>query len=337
MYAAYFGLSKLPFTMTPDSRTLFLTAQHREAVAGLAYAILNRKGLLVLSGEVGTGKTTVLARVLNFLPPERVNLSIVRHPTLTPDEFIEMVMLDFGITPIPQSKAQRLLLLKEFLLDSQAKGRTAALIIDEAHKLSREVMEEVRLLGNFDSGDQKLLQIVMAGQSELDELLRREDLRQLKQRVAVRVTLEPLPPPEVESYIAYRWAQAGGNPEHPFSAAAIRDIYRWSRGIPRLINSICDNTLLLAFAEQKTIVEADHVHHVAADLDLAMAASGEASKMPLPVMPTPLVPPAAPASQLAAAAPLMAKIHEIRVPEFCGGAPERSSLWYRCAAKLGLA
>ena len=232
MYAAYFRLTKLPFTMTPDSRTLFLTAQHREAVAGLAYAILNRKGLLVLTGEVGTGKTTVLSRVLNFLPPERVNLSIVRHPTLTPDEFIEMVMLDFGIPSIPESKAQRLLLLEKFLLDTHAKGRTAALIVDEAHKLSRQAMEEVRLLGNFDRADQKLLQIVMAGQSELDELLRREDLRQLKQRVAVRVTLKPLPASEVESYIAYRWTAAGGKPEHPFNAASIDAIYRWSEEFP---------------------------------------------------------------------------------------------------------
>jgi len=317
--------------MTPDSRTLFLTTQHREAVAGLAYAILNRKGLLVLSGEVGTGKTTILARVLNFLPPERVNLSIVQHPTLTPDEFIEMVMLDFGITAIPRSKAQRLLLLEKFLLDTQAKGRTAALIIDEAHKLTREVMEEVRLLGNFDSADQKLLQIVMAGQSELDELLRREDLRQLKQRVAVRVTLEPLAAPEVESYIAYRWIQAGGKPEHPFSAAAIHDIYRWSRGIPRLINSICDNALLLTFAEQKLIVEAEHVRQVAVDLDLAQPVCAEVSKAPAPVMP----PTAAP--QLADVAPLMTKIHEIRVPEFCGSEPSRASLWNRWATKLGLA
>jgi general secretion pathway protein A len=331
MYAAYFGLTRLPFAMTPDSRTLFLTTQHREAIAGLAYAILDRKGLLVLSGEVGTGKTTVLARVLNFLPPERVSLSIVRHPTLTPDEFIEMVMLDFGITTIPRSKAQRLLLLEKFLLDTQAKGRTAALIIDEAHKLSREVMEEVRLLGNFDAADQKLLQIVMAGQSELDELLRREDLRQLKQRVAVRVTLEPLPAPAVESYIAYRWVQAGGKPEHPFSAGAVRDISRWSRGIPRLINSICDNALLLTFGEQKLIVEPEHVRHVAADLDLAPAVAVEAPKVPVPVMPS------APPAQLADVAPLMTKISEIRVPEFCSSETSRPSLWNRWATKLGLA
>jgi general secretion pathway protein A len=329
--------------MTLDSRMLFLTAQYREAVAGLAYAILNRKGLLVLSGEVGTGKTTVLERIVNFVPPERVHLSVVRYPTLTPDEFIEMVMLDFGITAIPQSKAQRLLLLERFLLDLQAKGRIAALIVDEAHKLSREVMEEIRLLGNFDNGDQKMLQIVMAGQSELDELLRREDLRQLKQRVAVRVTLEPLAAPEVESYIAYRWTQAGGKPEHRFSAASIREICRWSRGIPRLINSICDNALLLAFAEQKPIVEPEHVRHVAADLDLVPAATpAEALKPAAAVLraapataPQPL--PAAATPQFSDAAPLLTKIDQFRVPEFCNGDTARPSLWYRCAAKLGLA
>src|SRR5262249_7615262 len=160
-------------------------------------------------------------------------------------EFLEMVMLDFGIREIPASKALRLAKLQGFLMEGHRTGSISALIIDEAQKLSTELMEEVRLLGNLDTADQKLLQIVMAGQSELDAVLGREELRQLKQRVAVRLSLKPLGASEVEQYIRYRWVQAGGKPEHPFSEPAVSAIYRWSKGIPRLINSICDNSLLV--------------------------------------------------------------------------------------------
>jgi len=328
MYLSYFGLNQYPFLMTPDPRSLFLTAQHREAVAGLGYAVLYRKGLLVLSGEVGTGKSTVLARVLSLFP-ERVHCRTVRHPTLAPNEFIEMVMLDFGITDIPQSKAQRLRLLEKFLLDAQAKDQIPVLIIDEAHKLSREVMEEVRLLGNLDTPNQKLLQIVMAGQTELDDLLARDDLRQLKQRVAVRLTLQALGASEIENYIRFRWTHAGGTPEHPFRAEAIASIFRWSGGIPRLINSICDNSLLLAFSAQSSLVENAHVQQVVRDLDLARATEAT----PAPVVKS--EPPARLIGQLDVA-PVVEKIPEIRVPQFLDDSPKQSRL-NRWATKLGLA
>jgi general secretion pathway protein A len=262
-----FGLRKNPFSMTPDPAFLFLTEQHREAVVGLSYAILECKGFAVLTGEVGTGKTTLLARVLQFLPSARLQFSLILHPTLTPPEFLEMTLLDFGVREIPSSKAQRLWKLQNLLLQGQREGKVSALIIDEAHKLSPEVLEEIRLLGNFEEADQKLLQILLVGQPELDEILNREDLRQLKQRVAVRLSIGPLAPAEVGQYIRHRWLRAGGE-QPPFSAKATADIAEASRGIPRLINAVCENALTLAFAEGCSLVNPRHVQAAVADLRL---------------------------------------------------------------------
>src|ERR1700733_1740666 len=175
MYTAFFGLTKMPFNMTPDPAFLFLTEQHREALAGLTYAILDRKGFLALSGMAGAGKTTLLAWVLEKLPVTKVRSSVILNPTLTPSEFLELAMLDFGLTDIPTSKAHRLWSLQKFLLAGQREGKVSVLIVDEAHKLSPEVLEEIRLLGNFECADEKLLQVVLIGQSELDEVLNRPD------------------------------------------------------------------------------------------------------------------------------------------------------------------
>src|SRR5580704_13427161 len=160
MYFQSFGLRKNPFNMTPDPAFLFLTSQHREALVGLTHAILQRKGFVALTGEAGTGKTTLLSRVLQFLPESRLQFSLILNPTLTPSEFLELALLDFGINPIPASKAQRLWKLQNLLHEGQSKGKVSALIIDEAHKLSPDVLEEIRLLGNFEGDDQKMLQIL---------------------------------------------------------------------------------------------------------------------------------------------------------------------------------
>src|ERR1017187_3741288 len=194
MYCKFFGLDKKPFNMTPDPAFLFLTAQHREALVGLTYSILERKGFVVLTGDAGTGKTTLLTRVLQHMPETKVQSSVILNPTLTPAEFLELALLDFGIPEVPASKAQRLVKMQKLLLEGHREGRISTLVIDEAHKLSLDVLEEVRLLGNFEQDDQKLLQILLVGQSELSDLLERSDLRQLKQRIALRFTIEPLPP-----------------------------------------------------------------------------------------------------------------------------------------------
>src|SRR6266704_179334 len=171
MYNQSFGLRKNPFNMTPDPAFMFFTAQQHEALVGLTYAILQRKGFVVLTGQAGTGKTTLLARVLHFLPGSRLQFSVVTNPTLTPSEFLELALLDFGMTEIPASKAQRLWKLQKLIMEGQQNGKVSALIVDEAHKLSPEVLEEIRLLGNFEEADQKLLQILLVGQAELNEIL----------------------------------------------------------------------------------------------------------------------------------------------------------------------
>ena len=266
MYRKFFGLDKLPFNMTPDPAFLFLSEQHREALAGLTYAIRRRKGFLELSGVAGAGKSTLIRWVLQKVSSSELQSSIVLNPTLTPSEFIELMMLDFGIQDVPASKAQRLCVLQDFLLKKRSEGGTSVVIIDEAHKLSSEVLEEIRLLGNFEGEDEKLLQIVLVGQSELDEVLARAELWQLKQRISVRLSLQPLKVDEVQDYIEHRWRVAGGTDPTPFCSDAITHIARWSKGIPRLINSICDNALLGAFAESTRLVSAGHVYEAASDL-----------------------------------------------------------------------
>jgi general secretion pathway protein A len=266
MYTAFFGLNRRPFNMTPDPAFLFLTEQHREALAGLTYSILDRKGFLALSGMAGAGKTTLLAWVLEKLPAGKVQSSVILNPTLTRNEFLELAMLDFGISDIPESKASRLWMLQKFLLNGKREGKISVLVIDEAHKLSAEVLEEIRLLGNFESADEKLLQVVLVGQSELDEVLSRPELWQFKQRISVRLSLEPLGTNEVAKYMEHRWGVAGGKQPVPFSSEAIVNVAKWSKGIPRLINSICDNALIEAFADSVPSVSADHVRRAAGDL-----------------------------------------------------------------------
>ena len=268
MYNQFFGLSKAPFDLTPDPEFLYLTTQHREALAGLTYAILARKGFVVLTGNAGTGKTTLLTRILEHLPVSRIQSSVIVNPTLTPSEFLEATLLDFGFEDIPPSKAQRIAMLQSFLWRGHREGKVTALIVDEAHKLSLEVLEEIRLLGNFESANEKLLQIVLVGQSELDDLLNRENLRQFKQRISLRLAIEPLAETEIEQYIQYRWMKAGGS-EAPFSADAIASIGQASQGVPRVINVLCDNTLMHAFGEESASVELRHVLAVCREMQFA--------------------------------------------------------------------
>src|SRR5579872_3045130 len=231
MYYQFFGLQKEPFGMTPDPAFLFLSAAHREALAGLTYAILSRKGFVVLTGDAGTGKTTLLTRVVQSVPESRACFSVVLNPTLTPAEFLELVLLDFGIVEVPASKAQRLTILREFLTEAFQQRRVPVLVVDEAHKLPPDVLEEIRLLSNFELPEGKLLQIVLAGQTELGDLLNRQDLRQLKQRVAVRLAIHPLSAVDVDHYIRHRWQRAEGREPHPFQPEAVRTIAQYSRGI----------------------------------------------------------------------------------------------------------
>lgn len=331
MYQSFFGLEKLPFNLTPDPEFLFLPPKHREALTGLTYSVLERKGFVVLSGDAGTGKTTLINSVLSHLPPERVESSIILNPTLTASEFLEGVMLDFEIKDPPASKAQRLWKLQEFLAHTHHDNRYAVLIIDEAHKLSVEVLEEIRLLGNYESASEKFLQILLLGQSELDELLDRRDMRQLKQRIALRLFVDPLNPSETREYIAFRWAKAGGKQSPPFTPEALDGVVQWSQGIPRLINSICDSALLMTFAEDSHLVRIENVREAAGNLGQIgtlgqMTAPVAAEAVPRPVASTqPHIVKPAPAE-------------ELFVPKLApyGYSRSHSSLLKRLSDKFGL-
>jgi general secretion pathway protein A len=277
MYEQHFGLTRNPFSMTPEPALLYMTPGHREALAGLAYAILERKGFAMLTGEAGTGKSTLLARMLQHLPATRVISSVILNPTLTESEFLEMALLDFGFASVPVSKAQRLVQFQEFLLRTRQAEKIAVLVIDEAHKLAPSVLEEVRLLSNLELPGEKLLQIVLAGQDELLEVLGRTELRQISQRISVRLTLSPLAPADIEQYIALRWSKAGAQAAPPFAREAYPEIALWSRGIPRLVNALCDNAIMTAFSEKPPIVASRHVREAARDLGLIPAAMARLS------------------------------------------------------------
>jgi general secretion pathway protein A len=324
MYNQFFGLTKDAFGLTPNPEFLYLTPQHREALAGFTYAILARKGFVVLTGEAGTGKTTLLTRVLQHPAVTSVRTSVIVNPTLTASEFLEAVMMDFGFTDIPASKAQRIAKLHSFLSSGQREGKISALIVDEAHKLSMEVLEEIRLLGNFESPEAKLLQVALLGQSELDALLDCDQLKQFKQRIALRVAIGPLTAAETPQYIRHRWTKAGGA-EAPFSPDAFAAIRQASQGVPRVINVICDNALVQAFADGSASVELRHVLSACRDMRLLkdVPRSVPAAEAPAP--------PVSAAESYPVAGP-----DPMKTLERYRTTPARPSLVSRLASKLGI-
>lgn len=262
MYNQFFGLQEDPFKLTPDPKFLFLTWRQRQLLAGLTYALMSRKRCVLITGEIGMGKTTLMTAAMGWLPPERIQFSVIYNPMLTPDEILEATLLGFGITEIPASKPQRLQLLERFVEQSKAKGKISAIVIDEAQDLSVEALESVRMIGNLDS-----LQIVLVGQPELNKLINRRELQALKQRIALRLTLEPFTPEEMEQYILNRWTKAGGAVPMPFDGEAIRAVARYSEGSPRLITTICDNALMLAYSDNAGM-SAKYVEQAAHSLSL---------------------------------------------------------------------
>jgi general secretion pathway protein A len=271
MYEQFFGLTQNPFMLVPDPRFLYLTAQHREALTGLAYSVSRRKGFAVVTGDAGTGKTTLLRTLLQSLSGDVCQFSMLVNPTLTRSEFLETILLDFGIKNLAAGKARQLVQLREFLRQRYNSGLIAAILVDEAHQLSPELMEEIRLLTNFEESEGKFLQIVLAGQNELDDTLDAPELRQLKQRIACRLRAYPLSASQLLSYLRFRWTQAGGGAKLPFGDDAIDYLGLFSGGIPRVINAICDNALLIAFAEKSKEVRPEHIIEAAKDLALREA------------------------------------------------------------------
>lgn len=270
MYEKFFGLRKPPFGMSPDPDVLYLTAAHREASAGLTYAIRRRKGFIVLAGHAGTGKTTLLRNLMNRIPAAEAQTCLVLNPIVSASEFLELLLMSLGVKDFPDSKARRLEILNEIIQDAHDQHRTTVAIIDEAHKLSPVVLEEIRLLTNFETAEEKLLQIVLAGQPELNSILNRPELWQLKQRVAVRLQITPLSREELRHYLEFRWAQAGAITPLPFSEDAISTLSLWSSGIPRVVNAICDNALVNALAKNSRVVERVQVEEAVGDLDIQL-------------------------------------------------------------------
>ena len=269
MYRKFFNLQTSPFGTSPDPRFLYMMPHTREALAGLEYGISERKGFTVLTGEVGTGKTTLLRCALASLGQRRVHTSFVFNPLLDPLDFLEFVLTDFGLTPNSRTKSGMLLQLNRWLIERFRMKETCVVVVDEAQNLSWELLEEIRLLTNLESSSEKLLQIVLSGQPELDEKLRHPSVRQLRQRIFLWCRTQSLTAEQTGEYIAER-LRIAGTTDAIFSPEAIQLIYTYSTGIPRTINLICEHSLILGYVEQINVIPESLIAQVAADLELDM-------------------------------------------------------------------
>jgi general secretion pathway protein A len=265
MYTKFFGLERNPFELSPDPHFIFATEKIKETLVAIHYAIAQRKGFVVLTGEVGTGKTLMMRWLFDVLKHHHIPFANVFNPRLTALNFLHYVVQDLGITVSEPTKAGLLQALYKFLLAQVQKGLTTVVVIDEAQQLPAIVLEEIRLLTNLETTKQKLVQIILAGQPELDVKLDSYELRQLKQRIAVRCRLEPLSRHEIPNYIERRLELAGSktSAEAIFPIHTVEAIYRHSSGIPRVINSLCDQALLVAYARGSKLVTTYMVDEVA--------------------------------------------------------------------------
>jgi general secretion pathway protein A len=268
MYNAFFGFTQNPFNMSPDPSFLFRSSQHEEALANLIYGVQSRKGFIVLTGEVGTGKTTMLECLRDFLNAQQVAFASLFNSRLSVEQFFELLSYDLELRCDRHSKTEVLLSLNNMLLERASVGRTTVLIVDEAHNLDWDVLEEIRLLGNLENRRGKLLQIIIAGQPELDRKLEAPEFRQLKQRVALRCLLRGLDLPDAIAYMNSRMARAGLKDQAIFSGPLMEEIQFRSQGIPRLINAICDNLLLTCFAMETKVATMEMLDEISADLRL---------------------------------------------------------------------
>jgi general secretion pathway protein A len=268
LYHAFYNLKEQPFRLTPDPAFMCMTAHHQEALAGLVYSVCTRPGLTVLTGEAGTGKTTLLYALLDLLEKRRFITAICTNPVLSREELFDFLTVKFATNCTSPLKSRQLDALQETLLRNRMDGRPSVLIVDEAHRLPMDLLEEVRLLLNLETPREKLLQIIIAGQPELTDILHRPELRQFKQRVSCQCKLNPLTIEELREYIDHRLAQAGLPQQMLFSGPVIQRIYEYSEGIPRLVNSLCDGSLQTGFAEHTPQISIAIVDEVAKDLDL---------------------------------------------------------------------
>jgi len=266
MYLKFYDLAAPPFSITPDPRFLYLSRQHQEAQDHMLYGIRERKGFIQITGEVGTGKTTLCRAVLEQVG-ESAATALILNPVMSAIQLLRSIVRELGLDDRGNDRLRLAQRLNDFLLEQARAERDVVLFIDEAQDLSEELLEEVRLLSNLETDDRKLVQIVLIGQPELRERLEQAALRQLKQRILVRCHLGPLDRRETEAYILHRLAVAGARGRPSFTPAAIRAIHTRSRGVPRLINAICDLTLLAGYTEGRDSLSWRHVRRAARELD----------------------------------------------------------------------
>ncbi|MDR3580637.1 MAG: AAA family ATPase [Oryzomonas sp.] len=262
MYCDFFGFTEKPFTITPNPQFIYLSGNHREAFAHLLYGIDSHAGFIAMTGEVGTGKTTVLRTLLSQLDPEKYKSALIFNPCLSGEQLLASICRDFGIEAAEKNSFAYLEALNRYLLEQNAAGRTLVLVIDEAQNLAPEVLEQVRLISNLETERDKLIQIILAGQPELDAIFGRHDLRQLNQRITVRCRLSPMGLDDTKEYISHRLKISGNRNPCLFSRGAVKHIYRFSGGIPRLINVACERALIMAWTRESLMVSP----HIAAEV-----------------------------------------------------------------------
>ncbi len=250
MYQSFYGLRELPFNITPDPKFLYLSPTHQEALQHLLFGVQERKGFVVLIGEVGCGKTTLCRHFLNQLDHARFDTALILNPRVDEKEMLMAILTELGETQLAQSHNELVSQMNRVLLDRIAAGRDIVLIIDEAQNLSFEVLEQIRLLSNLETDKQKLLQIVLMGQPELKEILLRPELRQLRQRILIHYDLKPLGVQDLAHYVHHRITLAGGMGRPYFTKWALRAIRRYSEGIPRVVNNLCDKSILAAYIRE---------------------------------------------------------------------------------------
>ena len=273
MYKAFFKLNRNPFEITPDPSFLFPTTKHNEALASLYYGVRKHKGFVVLTGEVGTGKTMLLRCLLQLLKRGNdVAYAYIFNGLLSPTEFLQYVAGDFGLPASNKNKSELLLEIAKFVIARSQKNLTTLLVVDEAHQLSTNLLEEIRLLTNLETADRKLLQILLVGQPELDEKLDSMELRQLKQRIAFRSRLAALDLTETKGYIERRLQIAGANTPDAcvFPPSAIDAIFHYSGGLPRLINTICENALIAAYSKKMRTITPEIIEDIAVNFRLGV-------------------------------------------------------------------
>lgn len=268
MYNAFFGFSESPFSLSPDPAFFYRSEQHEEALANLVYGVQARKGFIVLSGEVGTGKTTMLECLRDYLESQYIEFAFLFNSRVNVEQFFEMIAYDLNLNCPRSSKTEVLFALNQLLVEQAQDGRTTVLIVDEAHNLEWDVLEEIRLLGNLENRHGKLLQIILAGQPELDRKLDAPNLRQLKQRIVLRCTLQPFTLRDAVDYIESRLERVGMPNQSVFPEELMAEIHLRAQGIPRLINALCDNLLLTAFAMEKKICDTEMLDEVCRDIRL---------------------------------------------------------------------